>query len=471
MYKNKYIGRGKIYVRKNNQSGWRENKWIRGAIPALLLHMSIGTVYCWSIFSQEIANYIGWSKSATEWAFSFAIFFLGMSAAFLGNVVEKDIHKSSLIATICFAGGMAGTGFFIWYGGMNQHSVLALVGIYICYGLIMGIGLGTGYLSPVKTLMLWFEDRKGLATGLAVAGFGAAKAIASPIMQKLLGDNQNGEVFKMFYILAIVYFVMMFIGHLLLKKPAGWHEPTGSENKPSTFAVIKSKPIATYIGIWLMFYLNITCGLALISQEKAIVKCIGLAGMVGIISTITAIFNAGGRLGFSAMADGMKDRNTVYKIIFAISIAFTALTIITGGIKNSFVDGSSNILLVSIVLCLLFAVNAGYGGGFSNVPNLLSDHYGMSNISAIHGITLSAWAIAGLTGNQMANAIVNSVASKHPELLREVEYHGEMITVNPVGYQTVLYVTGALYVVSLLLSIFLVRPSEAALAAKKAKAK
>ena len=471
MYKNKYIGRGKIYVRKNNQSGWRENKWIRGAIPALLLHMSIGTVYCWSIFSQEIANYIGWSKSATEWAFSFAIFFLGMSAAFLGNVVEKDIHKSSLIATICFAGGMAGTGFFIWYGGMNQHSVLALVGIYICYGLIMGIGLGTGYLSPVKTLMLWFEDRKGLATGLAVAGFGAAKAIASPIMQKLLGDNQNGEVFKMFYILAIVYFVMMFIGHLLLKKPAGWHEPTGSENKPSTFAVIKSKPIATYIGIWLMFYLNITCGLALISQEKAIVKCIGLAGMVGIISTITAIFNAGGRLGFSAMADGMKDRNTVYKIIFAISIAFTALTIITGGIKNSFVDGSSNILLVSIVLCLLFAVNAGYGGGFSNVPNLLSDHYGMSNISAIHGITLSAWAIAGLTGNQMANAIVNSVASKHPELLREVEYHGEMITVNPVGYQTVLYVTCALYVVSLLLSIFLVRPSEAALAAKKAKAK
>lgn len=456
---------------KNNQSGWRENKWIRGAIPALLLHMSIGTVYCWSIFSQEIANYIGWSKSATEWAFSFAIFFLGMSAAFLGNVVEKDIHKSSLIATICFAGGMAGTGFFIWYGGMNQHSVLALVGIYICYGLIMGIGLGTGYLSPVKTLMLWFEDRKGLATGLAVAGFGAAKAIASPIMQKLLGDNQNGEVFKMFYILAIVYFVMMFIGHLLLKKPAGWHEPTGSENKPSTFAVIKSKPIATYIGIWLMFYLNITCGLALISQEKAIVKCIGLAGMVGIISTITAIFNAGGRLGFSAMADGMKDRNTVYKIIFAISIAFTALTIITGGIKNAFVDGSSNILLVSIVLCLLFAVNAGYGGGFPNVPNLLSDHYGMSNISAIHGITLSAWAIAGLTGNQMANAIVNSVASKHPELLREVEYHGEMITVNPVGYQTVLYVTGALYVVSLLLSIFLVRPSEAALAAKKAKAK
>lgn len=301
--------------------GWRENKWIRGAIPALLLHMSIGTVYCWSIFSQEIADYIGFSKGATEWAFSFAIFFLGMSAAFLGNIVEKDIHKSSLIAAICFAAGMAGTGFFIYYGGSHQHSVLALAVIYVCYGFIMGVGLGTGYLSPVKTLMLWFEDRKGLATGLAVAGFGAAKAIASPIMTSMLSGLGDGAIYKMFIILAAVYFVMMFVGHLLLKKPAGWHEPSGSENKPSTFAVIKSKPIGTYIGIWLMFYLNITCGLALISQEKMIVKCIGLVGVVGIMSTISAVFNAGGRLGFSAMADGMKDRNTVYKIIFIISIA------------------------------------------------------------------------------------------------------------------------------------------------------
>ena len=106
-----------------------QNKWIRAAIPALLLHCSIGTVYCWSIFSQEIADYIGHSKGATEWAFSFAIFFLGMSAAFLGNVVEKDIHKSSLIAAITFALGMAGTGFFIYYGGQHQGSTLALIGI------------------------------------------------------------------------------------------------------------------------------------------------------------------------------------------------------------------------------------------------------------------------------------------------------------------------------------------------------
>ncbi len=412
-----------------------QNKWVRAAIPALLLHCSIGTVYCWSIFSQEIADYIGFSKGATEWAFSFAIFFLGMSAAFLGGIVEKDIHKSSLIATICFAAGMAGTGFFIWFGGKNPGNVLALIGIYICYGFIMGIGLGTGYLSPVKTLMLWFQDRKGLATGLAVAGFGAAKAIASPIMQSLLSSLGEGGIYKMFLILAVVYFVMMFVGHLLLAKPAGWHEPSKTEKGESALAVIKSKPV-TFIGIWLMFYLNITCGLALISQEKMIIKCIGLAGMVGILSSVTAIFNAGGRLGFSAWADTFKDRNTIYKVIFILSIAATGLVVITGGINNM----GQNKLLMILVLVLLFVVNAGYGGGFSNVPTLLSDHYGMKNISAIHGITLSAWAFAGLTGNQLASFIVKNFGEEITT--------ADGLVVNPTGYQAVLYVTLALYIVA-----------------------
>lgn len=442
---------------EKKSGGWRTNKWFRAAIPALLLHCSIGTVYCWSIFSQEIADYIGFSKGATEWAFSFAIFFLGMSAAFLGNVVEKDIHKSSLIATICFALGMAGTGLFIYLGGKNPGTVGILIGIYICYGFIMGIGLGTGYLSPVKTLMLWFEDRKGLATGLAVAGFGAAKAIASPIMQAMLDGLGEGGIWKMFVILACVYFVMMFVGHLLLKKPEGWHEPQTKEKGQSIMSVLKTKPIGNYIGIWLMFYINITCGLALISQEKMIVKCIGLAGVVGIISTVSAIFNAGGRLGFSAWADTMKDRNTIYKLIFILSIAFTAIIILTRGIEN----GEGNTLLTALVLCLIFVVNAGYGGGFSNVPTLLSDHYGMGSISAIHGITLSAWAFAGLSGNQMATWIVNQY--------KEYEYdlHGTMV--NPVGYQHVLYATIVLYIVALVVCLVLVKPTDKALAAKAEK--
>ncbi len=430
---------------KSSPRNRRNNKWLCGAIPALLIHCSIGTVYCWSIFSQEIADHIGFSKSATEWAFSIAIFFLGMSAAFLGNIVERDIRKSSLISTITFAIGMAGTGFFIYYGGIHKGSVLALVGMYVCYGFIMGIGLGTGYLSPVKTLMLWFSKQKGLATGLAVAGFGAAKAFASPIMQALLSRLGEGGIYKMFFILAAVYFVMMFIGHRLLKKPEGWHEPQKKEKGQGILSVIKTRPIRNYAGIWLMFYINITCGLALLSQEKAIVKCIGMASAVALVSTLSAVFNAGGRLFFSGIGDRTKDRNTIYKLIFALSIAFNVVVLVTGGIGN----GAANKLSAILVLILIMVVNAGYGGGFSNVAPLLSDHYGMGSISTLHGITLSAWAFAGLSGNQLATWIVNHFGEM-------VEINGHMV--NPTGYQIVLYVTAALYLVALLLSVILVRP-------------
>lgn len=419
------------------------NKWVRAAIPALLLHCSIGTVYCWSLFSEAIANEIGLSngKGAVEWAFSFAIFFLGMSAAFLGNVVEKNIHRSSLIATVCFAVGMAGSGLFISLGHNGTVSpTIALIGLYICYGLIMGIGLGTGYLSPVKTLMLWFEDRKGLATGLAVAGFGAAKAIASPIMEAL---QKSVGLANMFYILAVVYFIMMFIGHLLLKKPEGWVETPAPKGEKAV-GVLKSK---TFIGIWLMFYINITCGLMLISQEKSIIKAIGLGAMVGLISSLTAVANAGGRLGFSAWADKMKDRNTIYKIIFIMSIGVTAISMVTGAISGE---------LVPIVILLLLCVNAGYGGGFSNLPTLLSDHYGMKTISAIHGIALSAWAFAGLTGNNLSNWIVEKFGK-----VKTAMVDGHEVLVNPTGYQKVLYVTLALYVIALIISFVMVpKPSQ-----------
>ena len=268
--------------------------------------------------------------------------------------------------------------------------------------------------------------------------------------------QREGGIYRMFWILAAVYFVMMFVGHLLLKKPDGWHEPQGKDAKPSIMQVLKTKPIGNYIGIWVMFYINITCGLALISQEKMIVKCIGLAAAAGTISSVSAIFNAGGRLGFSAWADTMKDRNTIYKLIFILSIAFTGLVMLTQGIKN----GEDNTLLVILVLALIFVVNAGYGGGFSNVPTLLSDHYGMGSISAIHGITLSAWAFAGLTGNQIATYIVNHSGEW-------IDHDGTMV--NPVGYQNVLYFTIIMYIIALILCFVLVRPTDKALEAKAAK--
>ncbi|MBO5889251.1 MAG: MFS transporter, partial [Clostridia bacterium] len=304
------------------------------------------------------------------------------------------------------------------------------IGILVCYGCIMGIGLGLGYLSPVKILMLWFKDNKGLATGLAVAGFGAAKAIATPIMEGMMSSGV--ELYNMFYILAGVYFVMMFVGHLLLKKPSDWKEVSGEKSEHpikdffTRFTIFKDKK---FIGIWLVFYINITCGLAIISNEKNLIKLIGLAPAV--IGTICAIFNAGGRLGYSAIADKMKDRNTMYKIILASEIVITAIAIILA-LTNGF---DSSILSIIIVLALLFAVNAGYGGGFSNLPTLLSDIYGMGNISSLHGIALSAWAFAGLTGNQMAQIIVEKTGS----------------------FANVLYCTLALYVIAMVVDLLLIK--------------
>lgn len=404
--------------------GKLENKWMSAVLPALLMHCSIGTVYCWSLFKADIAAYIGHSVSEVEWAFSIAIFVLGMSAAFGGKFVEKDIHKSSLLSMIFFVVGMAGTGFFIY-----QKSLL---GIYLSYGLIMGIGLGIGYLSPVKTLMLWFDKQKGLATGLAVAGFGLAKVIASPLMESLLGERTNTgllvnstNIITMFYILAAIYFVMMLFGHILLKKPAGFEKETEFVSGFSYRKVLTNK---TFIGIWLMFYINITCGLALIAQEKGMLAYIGF-GAIGLVSSLTAVFNAGGRIAFSAFGDRLKDRNSVYKIIFISSIAIILLTIMTDALNNS---------LAILIIALLCLVNAGYGGGFSSLPPLLSDRFGIDSISTVHGLALSAWAWAGLTGNQLSAYILEKTQS----------------------YDMVLYVIMALFTVAALISIFVVKPEK-----------
>ena len=400
------------------------NKWIRAVLPALLIHCSIGTVYCWSLFKDDIATYIGKPVGEVEWAFSLAIFVLGMSAAFGGKFVEKDIHKSSLLSALFFVVGMAGTGFFIY-----QKS---LIGIYFSYGVVMGIGLGIGYLTPVKTLMLWFDKQKGLATGLAVAGFGLAKVIASPLMEKLLGERNNEgilvdatNIYTMFYILAGIYLVMMFIGHLLIKKPAGYEEESVQTGSFSYRKVLKNK---TFIGIWLMFYINITCGLALISQEKGILAFIGF-GAIGLVSSLTAIFNAGGRIVFSSWADRLKDRNSIYKIIFISSFTAILLTILLDGINNS---------IAILIITLLCVVNAGYGGGFSSLPPLLSDRFGLDSISTVHGLALSAWALAGLSGNQLSTFILEKTQS----------------------YDMVLYVIMALFAISTLISIFVVKPDK-----------
>ena len=266
----------------------------------------------------------------------------------------------------------------------------------------MGIGLGIGYLTPVKTLMLWFKDQKGLATGISIMGFGLAKAIATPIMEAI---QRNSGISEMFYILGGVYFIMMFIGHLLLKKPKGWVEKEDKKNKFKALSMFKDK---TFLGIWLMFFINIHCGLALITYEKQILNVTFrnlamLATVISVVPSITAAFNALGRIGYSSISDKMKERNTVYKIIFISCILITLVSLFPMSITNS----NNSLLLGIIVIVLLSVVNLGYGGGFSTLPALLSERFGMEKISKIHGLALSAWAIAGLTGNNMSELILN----------------------------------------------------------------
>lgn len=398
------------------------NKWMRAAIPALLIHISVGTVYCWSTFKQAIAEQIGMSQFSVGWAFSFAIFFLGMSAAFAGKFVEKDIHKSSLIACVCFSVGMIGTGLCI----KLLTGWAALIGIYICYGAIMGIGLGVGYLTPVKTLMLWFSKNKGLATGISIMGFGLAKAIATPIMDML--QNKYGIV-AMFVILGLVYFIVMFIGHLLLKKPEGWIEPQNTE-KYNILSIFKQRE---FVGIWLMFFLNIHCGLMIISYEKQILNvafagAVVLATIVSVVPSCTAISNALGRIGYSTLSDRMKQRNTIYKIIYTSCILISGVMLLTNA-----VSGANNLILSIIVITYLLIINAGYGGGFSTLPALLSERFGMQKISQIHGLALSAWAVAGLTGNNTS----------------------EIILSNGGNYQAVITTATILYAVALIVCLFI----------------
>lgn len=400
------------------------NKWIRAALPALLIHISVGTVYCWSTFKETIAEAIGMSQFSVGWTFSFAIFFLGMSAAFAGKFVERNIHKSSLVACICFSVGMIGTGLCIKF----LTGWAALIGIYICYGAIMGIGLGVGYLTPVKTLMLWFEKNKGLATGISIMGFGLAKAIATPIMDVL--QNKYGIV-AMFIILGITYFVIMFIGHLLLKKPDGWVEPQVKEKTNILKEMIRHKE---FIGIWVMFYLNIHCGLMIISYEKqllniAFATSLSIAAIVSIVPSCTAISNALGRIGYSTLSDKLKQRNTIYQIIFISCIVISSIVLFANALSGA------NMVLGAIVIIYLLTINAGYGGGFSTLPALLSERFGMKKISQIHGLALSAWAVAGLTGNNTSEIILNLTGS----------------------YNVVLTVATVLYFVALLVCVLIVK--------------
>ncbi|MCR5360870.1 MAG: MFS transporter [Bacteroidales bacterium] len=365
------------------------NKWMRGAIPALFLHSCIGSVYCWSLLKGEIAHEMGIPVAHIEFAFSLAIFFLGMSAAVGGRFVEKAVRVSSLLSCICFASGL-----FCSVWAIRAHSTL---GLMLSYGCLMGIGLGLGYLSPVKTLMLWFSKHKGLATGIAISGFGLSKVLFSPFIEWC---NAAYGVQTTLTSMACISIFFMLIAAILIRKPEGWVEKKDPFSMKAALNIITNP---TYIKIWMIFYLNITCGLAIISFEKNLAMLVGITS-VGLLSSATAVFNTLGRFGYSSVSDFMRRKEHIYIIIFASSAAAT--------ISCSF-TAVPHIVLAVILLCV---INAGYGGGFSTLPTLLFSKFGMEKISTIHGFALSAWAWAGMSGNQLTNLIINVYGGTYQQL-------------------------------------------------------
>jgi OFA family oxalate/formate antiporter-like MFS transporter len=362
-----------------------KNRWLI-ALSAVGIHISIGSVYAWSVFTGPIQKQLGWGLSEISWTFSLAILFLGLSAAFLGHFVEKyGPRVSGTLSAILFGIGISGSGLAIQF-----ESVLLL---YLFYGVLGGIGLGIGYITPVSTLVKWFPDRRGLATGLAIMGFGFAAMISSPLINKLI---VSVGIANTFYILGFIYFVLIISSAQYLAKPSDDYLPEGlkvlddagrSKVKEDLSQLTANEAVKTirFWALWFMLFINITCGIAILSvaspmaQELVGMSATAAATMVGIMG----LFNGSGRLLWASISDYI-GRANVYTLFFVIQIA-----------AFFFLPSIINASIFTIIVCIIMTC---YGGGFSSIPAYIGDLFGTKQLGAIHGYILTAWAAAGLVG-------------------------------------------------------------------------
>jgi OFA family oxalate/formate antiporter-like MFS transporter len=387
--------KGDIKMQQKSQ----KNRWLI-ALSAVAIHLSIGSVYAYSVFKKPFSQEFGWDSTDVAFSFTLAIFFLGTSAAFFGRFVEKQgPRKSALLAAVLFSGGLIGSGLFLNAG--------SLYGFYVMYGVVGGVGLGIGYIAPVSTLIKWFPDRRGLATGMAVFGFGAGALIASPVAAKLM----NGVgIPTTFYILGGSYLVLMTMGALYIARPPeGWMPATMKEQTDERRVEIK-KDLAQLTAneavktmrfwmLWWMMFINISAGIMLISvaspmaQEKAGMSAIAAAAMVGVMG----LFNGGGRIGWASLSDYL-GRSNIYFTFFVIQfIFFLILPMVT------------NVFLFQILIFIIISI---YGGGFASLPAFIGDLFGTKQLAAIHGYLLTSWAIAGVVG-PMAVAYIREVTRSY----------------------------------------------------------
>ncbi|WP_418602758.1 OFA family MFS transporter [Hwangdonia sp.] len=372
-----------------------KNRWLIAA-SAVGIHISIGSVYAYSVMTNPVKDIFDVDGSVIKWAFKIAILLLGLSAAFLGRWVEKVGPRiSGTTAGIFYGVGILGSGLAV------QLESLWL--FYLCYGVIGGIGLGIGYITPVSTLVKWFPDRRGLATGMAIMGFGFAALIFGPVMQSLFDAV---GVSNAFYILGIIYMILILSSARYIERPPEGYLPDGF--KPGEGKTIKadisnidanaSLKTSRFYYIWIMMFINIACGIAIISsaspmmQEKLNYTPMEAAAIVGLIG----VFNGVGRILWSSLSDYLGRANT-YIVFFAFQIlAFYFLP---------------KISMELTFLVVLFTVITMYGGGFATLPAFLGDLFGTKQLGAIHGMVLTAWALAGVVGPTIYDWVKNTTGS------------------------------------------------------------
>lgn len=416
---------------------------------ALAIHLCIGQAYAFSVFKIPLSQALGitksvpgdWTQPELAWIFSVAIMLLGLSAAVFGRWLESaGPRKAMFVASTCFA-----LGFFISYFGVIWHQLWL---IYFGYGFVGGIGLGLGYISPVSTLIKWFPDRPGLATGMAIMGFGGGAMIGSPLAVKLMAyfhTPTDVGVGKTFLVMGAVYFLLMMFGVFTVRvprdgwKPENWTPPEKSQKLITTHDVDVNTAFTTrqFWLLWIVLCTNVTAGIGILEQAspmiqemfKGAIGSVAASGFVGLLS----LFNMAGRFFWASTSDYI-GRKPTYFIFFTLGAILYWLLPLTGANHLN-----SAVLMVAISVVLLSM----YGGGFATIPAYLRDLFGTYHVSAIHGRLLTAWSVAGVLGPMLVNN------------MREYEIaHGAD---KASAYQTVLEIMAGLLIIGFIANL-LVRP-------------
>lgn len=381
--------------------------WSRWLVPpaALAVHLAIGQAYAWSVLKTGLGQGLGLSGTATALPFQLAIVMLGLSAAFGGTMVERRGPRWAMfVSTVCFSAG-----FLISAGGIAIGQYWLVV---VGYGFVGGIGLGIGYISPVSTLIKWFADRPGMATGIAIMGFGGGALIAQPIEKQLLagfGTSPAG-LSQTFLVMGIGYAIFMSVGWLLVRVPADdWQPPNPPQASPGASGAGPAVSAATAIRLpqfwllWVVLCFNVTAGIGILEKAQPIYQDFfatsGPAPVIGAAAgafvSILSLSNMLGRFVWSSTSD-VVGRKNIYRMYLGVG-ALLYLVILMFG------EGNKVLFLIASMLILSF-----YGAGFATVPAYLKDLFGTFQVGAIHGRLLTAWSAAGVLGPLIVNAVVEA---------------------------------------------------------------